>query len=77
MKDENELQTGEVLKVISTRDFLGFGVGTLAYIKAINENKDTKYGVFAADGQKIASFDNKNTALTIIIHNDLEPVTLH
>lgn len=66
-----------LLKNISTRDFLNFGVQQVAYIRPVRVEDKTAFAIHAADGTPLSVMESLDTALVIVRHNDLEPVTVH
>jgi hypothetical protein len=64
-------------KPMSVQDFTEWGLTQVAYIKPIEMDGRTIYGVFAANGQKLGLVENLNAAHAALFENDLEPVALH
>ncbi len=76
----NQEETLDLLKELSTQDFLDVGLNQVAYIRrleTIEKQADNIYAVYAADGSQISLMDSYETAVNAIRINDLFPVTLH
>lgn len=81
----NQDETLDLLKELSTQDFLDVGLNQVAYIRRVEalqdeqlkEGADKVYAVYAADGSQISLMDSYETAVNAIRINDLFPVTLH
>jgi hypothetical protein len=75
--DQNTQAPRDVLKNISTREFLNFGIQHVAYIRPVHVENKTAYAIHAADGTPLSVMDSIDSALVVVRHNDLEPVTVH
>lgn len=77
--NKETLKTGSLKKTLpmSVQDFTEWGLTQVAYIKPIEMDGRTIYGVFAANGQKLGLMENLNAAHVALFENDLEPVALH
>lgn len=68
----------DMLKALSPRDFLQIGMNEIAYVRHVRlGNKQTAYGVYAADGTQMSLLDTMDMAVATLRHNDLVAVTLH
>lgn len=76
MKD-NYFDSVLSLKGLNAQDLLNYGVHHLAYIRPVHESGKSMYGIFSADGKALVYLDTEAAALTAILHNSMEPVTLH
>jgi hypothetical protein len=76
-KEQSTQSSQDLLKNISTRDFLNFGIQHVAYIRPVFVDNKTAYAIHAADGTPLSVMDSINSALVVVRHNDLEPVTVH
>jgi hypothetical protein len=76
MEDKLVSKAREYLKGLSSKDFLGFGLNDLAYIKPVELEEGTAWAVYAADGKPVSVLDTRENAIALILHNELEPVTL-
>lgn len=74
IKETNEQQT---LKLLSARDFLNFGIHSVAYIRPIAVDNKRAFAIHAADGTPLSILDTMHSAINVVRHNDLEPVTVH
>ena len=79
MDDTNTvLDPRSFLKTISAQDFLGFGLLEMAYVKTDKDESGKKrFTVYRADGHSLVSLNEYDLAVATILHNDLEPVSLH
>lgn len=76
MKD-NSFESALSLRGLNAQDFLNYGVQHLAYIRPVQEGGKVLYGIFAADGKSLVMLDNHDAALAAVLHNNLEPVSVH
>lgn len=67
----------EVIRQISPQDLMALGVSDLAYVRPVEIEGRTLFGVYAADGTRMAVLPNRDVAFATIRHNDLEPVSVH
>ena len=69
----------DLLKGLSTRDFLKIGMHEIAYVRSIPLPGQTKeaFAVYAADGTQLSVLETMDMAIATLRHNDLVPVTLH
>ena len=70
-------ETTELLKNLSTQDFLTFGMHDVAYVRKVQDDDKEAYAVHAADGTPLSVMDSEDEALHVIRHNDLETAILH
>ncbi len=66
-----------VLKNLTSHDFLAFGIRDVAYVKRVLVGDKTAYAIHAADGTPLSVAAEMSAAIDMIVHNELEPVTLH
>ena len=69
-------------KISSTnREFIEYGNASLAFVKKEihkEENFSTDvFSVYCADGTMLAAFDNKESAIAVILQSGLEHIYLH
>ena len=57
--------------------FLDYGVGHIAYVRRIDAQDASGYGIFAANGVQIAIAANSADAYGFLMQHDLTPVVLH
>ncbi len=67
----------DLLKELSSQDFLNFGVHDVAYIRAVVVEGVKAYAVHAADGTPLSVMESSDSAEIAARHNDLEPVSIH
>ncbi|NCC20960.1 MAG: DUF1150 family protein [Alphaproteobacteria bacterium] len=73
---DNGVSAREILKNLSARDFLSFGVQQIAYVRPVRVDEKTAWSVHAADGTPLTVLDSLDIAEALIRHNELEPVTV-
>ena len=62
---------------ITPQALVDLGLQQIAYVKKVDIDNGQIYTVFAADGQQLGGFENRDVALAACIQNDLEPVSVH
>ena len=62
---------------MSAQDFAEWGANHGAYIRPIDLEGKTVYGVFSADGRQLGLTETLDLARAAVIQNDLEPVNVH
>lgn len=76
--DEKQENVRDVLKALSSQDFLNVGVDQIAYIRPVMMGqKDSVYSVHAADGTQLSVMESYETAMAAVKHNDMHAVTVH
>jgi hypothetical protein len=76
---DNGASPGEILKALSSEDFLALGLNHVAYLRPVasDENDSVVWSVHAADGTTLTVIDSRDIAEAIIRNNELHPVTVH
>ncbi len=65
------------VKDITAEDLAKIGVNSVAYIRQkVVDDKDMWF-VYAAEGTELAYTDDKNKAISLILDNELIPVSVH
>lgn len=77
MSDKNSSDIQNLLKGLSSNDFLTFGVHEIAYVRSVTLKGSQVFAVHAADGTPLSIMDTLNEALLAVKQNDLEPVVVH
>jgi hypothetical protein len=72
-----DMNVVEKLRAISPTDLAQLGMQWVAYIKPVEVDSATAYGIFAADGRQLAIVPNKESAIATARQNDLEPLSVH
>lgn len=72
-----EASPRDLLKNLSTQDFLNLGMRDVAYIRPVSIENKTAYAIHAADGTPLKVMDTLAAAAVMVRENDLEPVTVH
>jgi len=63
---------------LSPQDFLAFGLEDLAYVREMKGETGAKiYGIFAADGTRMAVMTDRLVAMAAIRQNGLAPLSVH
>ncbi|MCB1532717.1 MAG: DUF1150 family protein [Alphaproteobacteria bacterium] len=75
--DAELIQPRELLKNLSSRDFLNFGLEQVAYIRPIRIDGQSAFAVHGADGTPIAVSETMDGAVINARHNDLEPFAVN
>lgn len=74
----NNTNVRDLLKGLSSGDFLKIGMNEIAYIRPLDSLADhTVFAVHAADGTQLSILDTMDMAMATLRHNDLVPVTVH
>lgn len=76
MYQKNEYQEAD-LKALSQHDFLNFGMRQVAYIRPVRVEDKTAYAIHAADGTPLSVVESRDSAIVVVLHNDMQPVTVH
>ena len=58
-------------------DLSYMGLGEIAYVRVVGINGAGVYGVFAANGEPLATMNDRESAMAATIQNDLVPVSVH
>lgn len=65
------------IRDITAEELAKIGVNSVAYIRQrVVDNKDMWF-VYAAEGTELAYTDDKNKAISLILDNELIPVSVH
>ncbi|MCC6597797.1 MAG: DUF1150 family protein [Alphaproteobacteria bacterium] len=75
--NKNQTDVSALLKSLNSHDFLALGIRDVAYVKRIRVEDKTAYSIHAADGTPLSVTADMNAAVGMILHNELEPATLH
>jgi hypothetical protein len=67
----------EKLRAISPTDLAQLGMQWVAYIKAVEVDGATAFGIFSADGKQLAIVPTRESAIAAARQNDLEPLSVH
>ena len=77
MTHKEQVNASEILKNLTSRDFLTLGIHNVAYVKPVMVENKMAYAIHAADGTPLSVMGDMSAAVGLIINNELEPVTLH
>ena len=64
-------------KNITADDLAKLGVNSVAYIKKKIVDRKNMWFIYAAEGTELAYTDDENTAISLVIDNELVPVSVH
>lgn len=67
----------ELLKNLSSQDFLNFGIEQVAYIRLVDVDGEEAYAIHRADGTPISIAENMDAAIISARYNDLEPLAVN
>ena len=62
---------------ITRQQLLALGVNDVAYVRDIDVDGSTAFGIFAANGQQLAVMPDRDAAVAAAWENGLAPVTIH
>ncbi|MFQ5765588.1 MAG: DUF1150 family protein [Rhodospirillales bacterium] len=79
MMNHDLLNTGppRTLPPMSPDDFALWGMAHVAYVKPLEIEGKTAFGIFAANGQRMGLTEDLDLARAVVIQNDLEPLSVH
>lgn len=66
-----------ITKDITTDDLAKIGVNSIAYIKERIVDERSLWFIYAAEGTQLAYTDDKNKAISLVLDNELVPVSVH
>lgn len=66
-----------ITKDITTDDLAKLGVNSIAYIKERIVDDRSLWFIYAAEGTQLACTDDKNKAISLVLDNELVPVSVH
>ena len=64
-------------KKITADDLAKLGVNTIAYIKKKTVDRRKMWFIYAAEGTELAYTDDEKKAVSLVIDNELIPVSVH
>lgn len=70
-------QSVEILKTLTSQDFLTLGIHDVAYVKPIMVENRKAFAIHAADGTPLSVMGDMQAAVGLILNNELEVVTVH
>ncbi|MDY0872285.1 DUF1150 family protein [Dongia rigui] len=62
---------------ITRQQLLALGLNDVAYVRDVDVDGATAFGIFAANGQQLAVMPDRDAAVAAAWENGLAPVTLH
>ena len=70
-------ETTNILKSISSNDFLNFGKNQLCYTRPVYQQGTMMVGLFDADGEQLSVFPDDMSAKHAMFHHDINTVNVH
>ncbi len=64
-------------KDITADDLAGLGVNSIAYIKKKIVDNRKMWFIYAAEGTELAYTDDENKAVSLVLDNELIPMSVH
>lgn len=58
-------------------EFASLGQGNVAYVRPVEGDEDERWGIFSADGTRLAALANRDIAIAAIVQNDMTPLLVH
>ena len=77
MIENTNLHPGTHTPAMSIADFAHFGENQFAYVKPVVVNGEDLIGVYAADGQELALFQERGMADATVRQNNMVPLSVH
>jgi len=62
---------------LSPQDFAALGVDQVAYVQPVREQGIEAFAIHAADGRRVAMMPSRETAMAVVIQNDMQPLSVH
>lgn len=62
---------------ITRQQLLALGLNDVAYVRDVEVDGATAFGIFAANGQQLAVMPDRDAAVAAAWENGLAPVTIH
>ena len=62
---------------LTATDLSVIGLGKIAYVRAVGASGADVFGIFSANGEPLATMNNRDSAMAATIQNDLVPVSVH
>ncbi|WP_374310730.1 DUF1150 family protein [Dongia sp.] len=62
---------------ITRQQLLALGLNDVAYVRDVEVDGATAFGIFAANGQQLAVMPDREAAVAAAWENGLAPVTIH
>ncbi len=75
--DADLTKPSDLLRDLSSQDFLNFGAQQIAYIRKVDVDGAEAFAVHDADGTPLSVMDTLDSAMVVARYNDLEPATVH
>jgi hypothetical protein len=67
----------EAAREITRQQLLALGLNDVAYVRDVDVDGSTAFGIFAANGQQLAVMPDREAAIAAAWENGLAPVTIH
>ncbi|WP_374654374.1 DUF1150 family protein [Dongia sp.] len=76
-KSTMKSETTASLPAVSRQQLLALGLNDVAYVRDVEVDGATAFGIFAANGQQLAILPDRDAAIAAAWENGLAPVTIH
>jgi hypothetical protein len=71
------MKTDFDIRKMSPEALAMLGAPNLAYVRPVNVDGQSLFGIFAANGQQIGLSPDREGAFVVIRQNDMEPLSVH
>lgn len=76
MANKSTIKT-DTAPAVTQQQLLALGLNNVAYVRDVEVDGATAFGIFAANGQQLAILPDRETAEAAVWENGLAPVTIH
>ena len=76
MANKSTIKT-DTAPAVTHQQLLALGLNNVAYVRDVEVDGATAFGIFAANGQQLAILPDRETAEAAVWENGLAPVTIH
>lgn len=67
----------EKIDALESNDFAAFLAGDIAYIRHVDQDGMSGFGIFAADGTQLTIMADREVAEAAVRQHGMEPVSVH
>jgi hypothetical protein len=71
------MTVSEQMKSLSPEDFAMMGAPRVAYVKQVDVDGEAAYSIHSANGSPLGMAPDRDTAFSVAIQHDLDPVHVH
>ncbi|WP_374380331.1 DUF1150 family protein [Dongia sp.] len=76
MANKSTIKT-DTSPAVTQQQLLALGLNNVAYVRDVEVDGGTAFGIFAANGQQLAVLPDREAAEAAVWENGLAPVTIH